>query len=461
MLPDQELESLLNYTIKLTIAGIDQECEACIRFYRDEMTTSFTKILSDDAVSSWKINIHNNILILCGKLLQLCALHMRADNSYMLELLAIVFDPENKFHSHNAHNAARQSELFTVHGSMAADSNWNQFAKSPLEPRPPKGWLVDLINTFGQFGGFEQLLERFNLGFALSKKQLPTSEKSLETSQSTPDSTLSSSADTPRLQQNSMVVSDDTEISDTEVPMETNKLLSLPVIHMLLRPFGLCHEFLTQNTIDKYFQPLWEPLIDVLNNLSDEELKRDAKLEGKNDFINSIIKSSRLLIGRSAGAENLIKELEMCRLKVILRVLQISSFNGKMNALNEINKVLSYVCYYPPKQSDDDLDSLTAEKMANWIKETDVLGIVLKDSLHQPQYVEKLEKILRFLIKEKALTLDDLANVWRAQAGKHEAIVKNVHDLLAKLAWDFSTEQLDYLFDCFQVRIISFNSSFN
>lgn len=454
MLPDQELESLLNYTIKLTIAGIDQECEACIRFYRDEMTTSFTKILSDDAVSSWKINIHNNILILCGKLLQLCALHMKADNSYMLELLAIVFDPENKFHSHNAHNAARQSELFTVHGSMAADSNWNQFAKSPLEPRPPKGWLVDLINTFGQFGGFEQLLERFNLGFALSKKQLPTSEKSLETSQSTPDSTLSSSADTPRLQQNSMVVSDDTEISDTEVPMETNKLLSLPVIHMLLRPFGLCHEFLTQNTIDKYFQPLWEPLIDVLNNLSDEELKRDAKLEGKNDFINSIIKSSRLLIGRSAGAENLIKELEMCRLKVILRVLQISSFNGKMNALNEINKVLSYVCYYPPKQSDDDLDSLTAEKMANWIKETDVLGIVLKDSLHQPQYVEKLEKILRFLIKEKALTLDDLANVWRAQAGKHEAIVKNVHDLLAKLAWDFSTEQLDYLFDCFQVRII-------
>lgn len=461
MLPDQELESLLNYTIKLTIAGIDQECEACIRFYRDEMTTSFTKILSDDAVSSWKINIHNNILILCGKLLQLCALHMKADNSYMLELLAIVFDPENKFHSHNAHNAARQSELFTVHGSMAADSNWNQFAKSPLEPRPPKGWLVDLINTFGQFGGFEQLLERFNLGFALSKKQLPTSEKSLETSQSTPDSTLSSSADIPRLQQNSMVVSDDTEISDTEVPMETNKLLSLPVIHMLLRPFGLCHEFLTQNTIDKYFQPLWEPLIDVLNNLSDEELKRDAKLEGKNDFINSIIKSSRLLIGRSAGAENLIKELEMCRLKVILRVLQISSFNGKMNALNEINKVLSYVCYYPPKQSDDDLDSLTAEKMANWIKETDVLGIVLKDSLHQPQYVEKLEKILRFLIKEKALTLDDLANVWRAQAGKHEAIVKNVHDLLAKLAWDFSTEQLDYLFDCFQVRIISFNSSFN
>ena len=29
--------------------------------------------------------------------------------------------------------------------------------------------------------------------------------------------------------------------------------------------------------------------------------------------------------------------------------------------------------------------------------------------------------------------------------------MKNVHDLLAKLAWDFSPEQLDHLFDCFKV----------
>jgi len=36
------------------------------------------------------------------------------------------------------------------------------------------------------------------------------------------------------------------------------------------------------------------------------------------------------------------------------------------------------------------------------------------------------------------------------QVGKHDAIVKNLHDLLAKLAWDFSPEQLDHLFECFQ-----------
>ena len=88
-----------------------------------------------------------------------------------------------------------------------------------------------------------------------------------------------------------------------------------------------------------------------------------------------------------------------------------------------------------------------------WVSENNVLSIVLRDSLHQPQYVEKLEKIVRFMIKEKALTGGDLDKIWDAQVGKHEAIVKNVHDLLAKLAWDFSPEQLDHLFDCFQVGL--------
>lgn len=49
---------------------------------------------------------------------------------------------------------------------------------------------------------------------------------------------------------------------------------------------------------------------------------------------------------------------------------------------------------------------------------------MLRDSLHQPQYVEKLEKIVRFMIKEKALALSDLDTIWMAQQGKHDAIVK-------------------------------------
>jgi len=47
------------------------------------------------------------------------------------------------------------------------------------------------------------------------------------------------------------------------------------------------------------------------------------------------------------------------------RLLQISSFNGKMNALNEVNKLIANVTYNLHKHGQGELDEwLTAEKVA-------------------------------------------------------------------------------------------------
>ena len=87
-----------------------------------------------------------------------------------------------------------------------------------------------------------------------------------------------------------------------------------------------------------------------LDNLSDEELKKESKNEGKNDLISALVKFLKSLAARVPGQEETLQNLEMFRLKMILRLLQISSFNGKMNALNEINKVIASVATYPHRQ---------------------------------------------------------------------------------------------------------------
>ena len=359
VLPDQELECLLNYAIKLTKAGVDHECDPCMRFYRESLYISFMKILTDDAVNSWKFNIHFCILKTCGKLLQLCALHMKRDNQYLLDLLAIVLDPENKF---NTFNTKRPSDQYGTPG-MPTGGHWgildeNQtFAKSPPEPRNPRGWLVDLINRFGQFNGFDNLLERFNAGVALLNGTATTNDDSAAT---TDDSNKMRTSVT-----STSGLSNSTS-SSVNLSNENNKI-TLQLIHSLLRPFGQCYELLTVPTIEKYFMPIWEVVLGLMDNLSDEDLKREAKPEGRSDSINGLVKSARALASRLSNQESLIKDLEMFRLKMILRLLKVSSFNGKMNALNEINKMLSAVTYYTHRsqcQSDDDIDWLTAERMA-------------------------------------------------------------------------------------------------
>lgn len=57
MLPDSELEVLLEASIDLAKRGMDTRSEACQRFFREGLTLSFTKILTDEAVNSWKFEI--------------------------------------------------------------------------------------------------------------------------------------------------------------------------------------------------------------------------------------------------------------------------------------------------------------------------------------------------------------------------------------------------------------------
>jgi ubiquitin carboxyl-terminal hydrolase 9/24 len=57
VLPKGELEVLLDYSIKLTRAGADKNCQPCQRFYREGLLISFTKIMTDEAVSSWRHDI--------------------------------------------------------------------------------------------------------------------------------------------------------------------------------------------------------------------------------------------------------------------------------------------------------------------------------------------------------------------------------------------------------------------
>ena len=58
VLPKQELEILLDASIELCKQGLDTKSEACQRFFRDGLMASFTKIFTDDAVTTWKNDIY-------------------------------------------------------------------------------------------------------------------------------------------------------------------------------------------------------------------------------------------------------------------------------------------------------------------------------------------------------------------------------------------------------------------
>ena len=93
----------------LAKVGADKRCEPCMRFYRDGLLVSFTRIMTDEAVSSWRLDIHKCILRNCEKLIELCVIKLEDEWFPLLDLLALVLNPANKFH---IYNASRANEFF-------------------------------------------------------------------------------------------------------------------------------------------------------------------------------------------------------------------------------------------------------------------------------------------------------------------------------------------------------------
>lgn len=131
VLPGGQLEVLLDAAIVLTRKGVDNGCEPCQKFLREGLTTSFNKILTDDAVSSWKPDIHKCILRNSERLVDLIVLKLDQDCLPLLELLGVLFNPGNKFH---AYNSARQPETYVV--DMVGD---DELFSRPPELRIVKG----------------------------------------------------------------------------------------------------------------------------------------------------------------------------------------------------------------------------------------------------------------------------------------------------------------------------------
>ena len=61
----------------------------------------------------------------------------------------------------------------------------------------------------------------------------------------------------------------------------------------------------------KYFIPIIEIVPQFLENLTDEELKKEAKNETKNDALSMIIKSLKNLASRIPDQEETVKNLEI------------------------------------------------------------------------------------------------------------------------------------------------------
>lgn len=389
--------------------------------YREAIPSAFEKCLDDKAIWKWSDEIHNNIFDALCRLIDLSVAKLsqlqHEDVSAMEDLLPILrslsrgFDKQSQYHIKHKEQSRPIGSLSKfarpIPGTPTTKKNGDWYCStrkvsvreaegcecSRCKPSDLYCWLSYLLNYFGQtpYGnGYQQLLR------VLSHPQ---------------------------------------------------KLLPA-ILEALLQPISKAIEFLTDEVAEAFAEPCSRVLKYVADRLeTDVDALSDKTKDGSFAALSSILKHLQIIIARNSSVERAVNTVSVVQRRMVERMLGFHSFNKQLSAVREINKLLENARAIASRDN-----SLAVCTTIQWLEKNDILREVLRSHLHHKQYVDQVQKIMRFLLQEKRLSEEHLDAIWAAteKPDQFETVKANIFDLIADLAWSFSSEQLDSLFGRFE-----------
>uniref|UniRef100_A0A8C1QPK7 Ubiquitin specific peptidase 24 n=1 Tax=Cyprinus carpio TaxID=7962 RepID=A0A8C1QPK7_CYPCA len=207
---------------RLGLADADENCK---RFIDRCMPEAFKKLLTSSAVHKWGTEIHEGIYNMLMLLVDLVAERVKQDPIPigLLGVLTMAFNPDNEYHFKNRMKACQRNwaEVF---------GEDNMFAVSPSSnyQKEPHGWLVDLVNRFGEMGGFTAI-------------QCKLHQEEIE----------------------------------------------IGCVSALVQPLGVCAEYLNSSLVQPMLDPVIHKMITYVQNLEEKDLK-DKRLVSIPELLSAI-----------------------------------------------------------------------------------------------------------------------------------------------------------------------------
>ncbi|XP_035031705.1 ubiquitin carboxyl-terminal hydrolase 24 isoform X5 [Hippoglossus stenolepis] len=206
-----------------SLADADENCK---RFIDRCMPEAFKKLLTSSAVHKWGTEIHEGIYNMLMLLVELVAERVKQDPVpvNLMGVLTMAFNPDNEYHFKNRMKASQRNwaEVFGEEANMFAVSPSNTYQKEP------HGWLVDLVNRFGELGGFTAIQSKLN-----------TEE------------------------------------------------IEIACVSALVQPLGVCAEYLNSSLVQPMLDPVIHKMIKYVQNLEEKDLK-DKRLVSIPDLLSAI-----------------------------------------------------------------------------------------------------------------------------------------------------------------------------
>uniref|UniRef100_A0AAY5EM52 UBA domain-containing protein n=1 Tax=Electrophorus electricus TaxID=8005 RepID=A0AAY5EM52_ELEEL len=222
---EESLGKCLIASTSLARLGLADADENCKRFMDRCMPEAFKKLLTSSAVHKWGTEIHEGIYNMLMLLVDLVAERVKQDPipTGLMGVLTMAFNPDNEYHFKNRMKASQRNwaEVFGEDGMFAV-------SPSTSYQKEPHGWLVDLVNRFGEMGGFTAIQSKLN-----------------------------------------------------------QEEMEIGSVSALVQPLGVCAEYLNSSLVQPMLDPVIHKMITYVQNLEEKDLK-DKRLVSIPDLLSAI-----------------------------------------------------------------------------------------------------------------------------------------------------------------------------
>ncbi|XP_078526269.1 ubiquitin carboxyl-terminal hydrolase 24 isoform X1 [Lissotriton helveticus] len=369
------------YLAKLGLSDSDENCK---RFMDRCMPEAFKKLLTSSAVHKWGTEIHEGIYNMLMLLIDVVAERVKQDPIPigLLGVLTMAFNPDNEYHFKNRMKVCQRSwtDVF---------GDGNMYAVSPTTSlqKEPHGWLVDLVNRFGELGGFAAFQSKLN----------------------------------------------------------TNDL-ELGAVSALVQPLGVCAEYLNSSTVQPMLDPVIHKMIKYVQNVEEKDLK-DKRLVSIPELLSAI----KLLCMRfQPDLVNVVDDLrldillrmlksphfsaKMNSLKEVTKLIEDSTLSKSVKNAIDTDRLLDWLV-------ENSVLSIALEGNIDQAQYCDrIKGII--ELLGSKLSLDELSKIWRIQYGQSSTVIENIHTIIAAAAVKFNSDQLNHLFVLIQKSWETETDRV-------------------
>lgn len=221
---------------------------------------------------------------------------------------------------------------------------------------------------------------------------------------------------------------------------KTNEYTLIPFKMMLimLTNISTIYNYLNKSFVATLMPKIKDAIARRYKYITNKEMKDLDK-----DLAMKLLQKAQVVLCQFYKAEEIYEFTEIAELELAFKFLTCQYLEKRLKGINEIKEISEKIEFHEYYMKTNNLQAviasqkstkyLNASRFVKWVLNNKVFELILGDSIHI-EIVKRCSDVLKFMAKFDTIPLEIVDLFWSACEGKHEALVRAIYDTIIEIS---------------------------